>query len=161
MVIIGRLCASTHDAVINECVAPISNNILQDEIQLGTYQLSYLVFSGLLRPPDGLASHGCSASKHDCLLLAKVHSILLGHWGPAAVEPSSSDNASPNGPALHNGSILCLLLALGMLDCSIRCWGGKTRCLIILPLELTSSYLAVLAILLLMLRELPLELLLR
>jgi hypothetical protein len=42
---------------------------------------------------------------------------LLGHWGPTAVEPSSSDNASPNGPALHSGSILCLLLALGLLDC--------------------------------------------
>jgi hypothetical protein len=26
MVVIGRLCASTHDAVINECVAPVSNN---------------------------------------------------------------------------------------------------------------------------------------
>jgi hypothetical protein len=28
------------------------------------------------------------------------------------------DNASPNGLALHNGSIICLLLALGQLDCS-------------------------------------------
>jgi hypothetical protein len=35
------------------------------------------------------------------------------------------------------------------------------RCLLILPLELTSSSLAVLAVLLLMLRVLPLELLLR
>jgi hypothetical protein len=26
MVIIGRLCASTHDAVMNECVAPVLNN---------------------------------------------------------------------------------------------------------------------------------------
>jgi hypothetical protein len=26
MVVIGRLCASTHDAVIKECVAPVSNN---------------------------------------------------------------------------------------------------------------------------------------
>jgi hypothetical protein len=26
MVVIGRLCASTHDAVMNECVAPVSNN---------------------------------------------------------------------------------------------------------------------------------------
>ena len=24
MVVIGRLCASTHDAVMNECVAPVS-----------------------------------------------------------------------------------------------------------------------------------------
>jgi hypothetical protein len=39
-------------------------------------------------------------------------------------------------------------------------WGRKTRCLLILPLELTSSWLIVLAILMLMLRILPLELLL-
>jgi hypothetical protein len=26
IVVIGRLCASTHDAVMNECVAPVSNN---------------------------------------------------------------------------------------------------------------------------------------
>jgi hypothetical protein len=26
MVVIRRLCASTHDAVMNECVAPVSNN---------------------------------------------------------------------------------------------------------------------------------------
>jgi hypothetical protein len=26
MVVIGRLCASTYDAVRNECVAPVSNN---------------------------------------------------------------------------------------------------------------------------------------
>jgi hypothetical protein len=26
MVVIGRLCASTHDVVMNECVAPVSNN---------------------------------------------------------------------------------------------------------------------------------------
>jgi hypothetical protein len=39
-------------------------------------------------------------------------------------------------------------------------WGRKTRCLMILPLELTSSRLIVLAILLLVLRILPLELLL-
>jgi hypothetical protein len=58
--------------------------------------------------------------------------------------------------------MLCLLLALGLLDCSG--WllgGGKTRCLLILLLELTSSYLTVLAVLLLMLRVLPLKHLLR
>jgi hypothetical protein len=42
----------------------------------------------------------------------------VGHWGLAAAELPSSDNASPNGLALHNGSILYLLLALGLLDCS-------------------------------------------
>jgi hypothetical protein len=74
------------------------------------------VFFGLLRPPDDSASHGCSASEHDCLLLTELHSALLGHWGLAAVEPFSLNNTSPNGHALHNGSILCLLLALGLLD---------------------------------------------
>jgi hypothetical protein len=76
------------------------------------------VFPGLLWPLDGSASHGCSTSEHGCLLLAEVHSALLGHWGPDAAKLSSLDNASPNGPAPHNGSILCLLLALGLLDCS-------------------------------------------
>jgi hypothetical protein len=28
------------------------------------------------------------------------------------------DNVLPNGLALHNGSMLCLLLAMGLLDCS-------------------------------------------
>jgi hypothetical protein len=77
------------------------------------------------------------------------------------VESSSSDNASLNVLALHSGSILCLLLALGMLDCLIGGWGRKTRCLIILPLKLTSSRLNVLTILLLIMRVLPLDLLLR
>jgi hypothetical protein len=83
------------------------------------------VFPGLLRPLDGLASHGCSASEHDCHLLVEVHYALLGHWGPAAAELPSLDNASPNGPALHNGSIMCLLLALGLLDCSVWLLGQE------------------------------------
>jgi hypothetical protein len=85
---------------------------------LRMYLLSCLVFPRLLRPPNGSASHGCSVSDHDCLLPVEVHSVLLGHWGPTTVEPSSLDNASPSGPALHSGSILCLLLALGLSDCS-------------------------------------------
>jgi hypothetical protein len=57
--------------------------------------------------------------------------------------------------------MLCLHLALGLLDCSgwFLGWGG--RCLLILPLELTSSCLTILAILLLVLGVLPLKLLLR
>jgi hypothetical protein len=47
----------------------------------------------------------------------------------------------------------CLSVLLGR-------WGRKTRCLLILPLKLTSSGLIVLAILLLVLRVLPLKLLL-
>jgi hypothetical protein len=92
--------------------------LLQGGIRPRTYPLSCLVFPGLLRLRDGSASHGCRASNHDCLLPAVVHSVLLGHWGPAVVEPSFSGTASPSGPALHIGSILCLLLALGLPDCS-------------------------------------------
>jgi hypothetical protein len=47
----------------------------------------------------------------------------------------------------------CLTVLLGG-------WGRKTRCLLILPLELTSSWLIVLAILMLVLRILPFEMLL-
>jgi hypothetical protein len=44
--------------------------------------------------------------------------LYYGTGGLTAAELPSSDNASPNGIALHNGSILCLLLALQLLDCS-------------------------------------------
>jgi hypothetical protein len=43
---------------------------------------------------------------------------LLGHWGLSAAAPSSLGNASPSGLVLHSGSILCLLLVLGLLGCS-------------------------------------------
>jgi hypothetical protein len=49
-----------------------------------------------------------------CLLPVVVHSVLLRHWEPTAVKPSSSGNASPIGPALHSGRTLFLLLALGL-----------------------------------------------
>jgi hypothetical protein len=49
----------------------------------------------------------------------------------------------------------------GCLTALVGCWGGEARCLLILPLELTSSWLIVLPILLLVLRVLPLKLLLR
>jgi hypothetical protein len=35
------------------------------------------------------------------------------------------DNALPNGLALRNGSMLCLLLALGLLDCSVWLLGWE------------------------------------
>jgi hypothetical protein len=53
--------------------------------------------------------------------------------------------------ALHWG---CLTALVGF-------WGGEASSLLILPLELTSSCLTILAILLLMLGVLPLKLLLR
>jgi hypothetical protein len=49
----------------------------------------------------------------------------------------------------------------GCLTALVGCWGGEARCLLILPLDLTSSCLIVLAILLLILGVLPLQLLLR
>jgi hypothetical protein len=73
----------------------------------------------------------------------------------------SLDNALPNGLALHNGNMLCFRLALGLLDWSGWLLGGEARCLLVLPLERTSSSLTVLTILLLVLGVLPLKLLLR
>jgi hypothetical protein len=52
-----------------------------------------------------------------CLFQAKTHSALLGHWGLTAAGLPSSDIASPNGLALHNGNMLCFRLGLGLLDC--------------------------------------------
>jgi hypothetical protein len=117
------------------------------------------MFPGLLLPPDGSASHGCSASEHDCLLLGEAHFCFAGAWLllsyllwtmhhlMALLSTMEASSAS----SLHWG---CLSALVG-------CWGRKTRCLLILPLELTSSWLVVLVVLLLMLRVLPLELLLR
>jgi hypothetical protein len=76
------------------------------------------VFPGRLQPPNGLVSHGCNVSGCDCLLLAETHSALLGYWGLTTAELPSLDNALPNGLALHNRNMLCVLLALGLLDCS-------------------------------------------
>jgi hypothetical protein len=52
------------------------------------------------------------------VLQAGAHSALLGHWGLTAAGLPSSDIASPNGLALHNGNMLCFRLELGLLDCS-------------------------------------------
>jgi hypothetical protein len=53
-----------------------------------------------------------------CLLHAETHSALLGHWSLTAAGLPSSDIASLNGLALHNGNMLCFRLELGLLDCS-------------------------------------------
>jgi hypothetical protein len=52
------------------------------------------------------------------LLLAGVHSVLLGHWELNAVELLSLGNVTPSGLFLHSGNILGLLVALGLSDCS-------------------------------------------
>jgi hypothetical protein len=51
-------------------------------------------------------------------------------------------------------------LCWGCLVVLIRCWGRKARCLVVLPLILVTSLLAVLTILVLLLWVLPLKLLL-
>jgi hypothetical protein len=92
--------------------------LLQYGSRLEKYLLSCRVFPGLLQPPNGSVSHGCSVSRSGCLLQAGAHSALLGHWGLNAARLPSSDIASPNGLALHNGNMLCFRLRLGLLDCS-------------------------------------------
>ena len=91
--------------------------LLLDEIRLRTYLLPHLVRPGLLQPPSGSPFHGCTLG-HDYLLPVEVHLALLGHWGLSAAVPYSLGNASPSGLVLHSGSILCLLLVLGLLGCS-------------------------------------------
>jgi hypothetical protein len=91
--------------------------LLLDEIRLRTYLLPHLVHPRSLRPPSGSPFHGCTHG-HDYLLPVEVHLALLEHWGLSAAAPSSLGNASPSGLALHSGSILYLLLLLGLLGCS-------------------------------------------
>jgi hypothetical protein len=76
------------------------------------------VFPELLQLPNGSTFHGCSASRSGCLLQAETHSALLGHWGLTAAGLPSSNIASPNGLALHNGNMLCFHPELVLLDCS-------------------------------------------
>jgi hypothetical protein len=51
-----------------------------------------------------------------CLLQAKTHSALLGHWGLASAGLPFSNIASPNGLALHSGNMLCFHPELVLLD---------------------------------------------
>jgi hypothetical protein len=60
-----------------------------------------------------------------CLLQAKAHSALLGHWGLTAAGLPSSDIASLNGPALHSENMPCFRLELVLLDCSAGSLGQE------------------------------------
>jgi hypothetical protein len=60
-----------------------------------------------------------------CLLQAETHSALLGHWGLTAAGLPSSDIASPNGLALHNGNILYFHPELVLPDCSGQLLGRE------------------------------------
>jgi hypothetical protein len=92
--------------------------LLQYGSRLETYLLSCQVFPELLQLPSGSVSHGCSMARSGCLLQAGAHSALLGHQGLTTAGLPSSNIASPNGLALHNGNMLCFHLELGLLDCS-------------------------------------------
>ena len=72
----------------------------------------------MLQPPSDSVSHDYNVVESGCLLLAEAHSALLGHWGLTAAGLSSSDIASPNGLALHDGNMLCFQPELVVPDCS-------------------------------------------
>jgi hypothetical protein len=79
MLVIGRLCASTHDAVMNECVAPVSNNTFVIWESTGNIPTIMSGSPELLQPPSGSISHDYSVAESGCLLQAEAHSALLGH----------------------------------------------------------------------------------
>jgi hypothetical protein len=83
-----------------------------------TYLVPLLGSPELFRPPGGSPFHIGHRSVHSCLLLAEMHSVLLGHWELTAAEPLSLGIATPNGLVLHSENILGLLLMLGMSSCS-------------------------------------------
>jgi hypothetical protein len=78
MVVTGRLCASTNDAVMKNVLLQYQITLLQYGSRLETYLLSCRGFPELLQPPSGLVSHGCSVAESGCLLQAVTHSALLG-----------------------------------------------------------------------------------
>jgi hypothetical protein len=98
--------------------------LLQYGSRLETYLLSCWGSPELLQPPSGSVSHGYSVAESGCLLLAKAHSALLGHWGLTATGLPSLNIASPNGLALHSGNMPCFCLGLVLLDCS-AVWLGQ------------------------------------
>jgi hypothetical protein len=127
MVVIGRLCASTHDVVMNECVAPVSNNTSAIWESTGNLPTIMRGSPELLQPPSGSVSHDYIVAKSGCLLQAKTHSALLGHWGLTAAGLPSSDIASPSGLALHSGNMLGFQPELVLPDCSAGLLGQEDK----------------------------------
>jgi hypothetical protein len=72
----------------------------------------------LCRSLGGSPFHTGHGVVYDCLLLAEVHSVLLGHWELTTAELLSLSNATPSGLVPHSGTMLDLLLALGLSGCS-------------------------------------------
>jgi hypothetical protein len=99
--------------------------LLQYGSRLETYLLSCRGSPKLLQPPSGSVSHGYSVAESGCLLQAAKHSTLLGHWGLTAARLPSSNIASPNGLALHNGNMLCFQPELVLLDYSAGSLGQE------------------------------------
>jgi hypothetical protein len=64
-------------------------------------------------------------AESDCLVQAETHSTLLGRWGLTAAGLPSSDIASSNDLALHNGNMLCFHPELVLLDCSVGSLGQE------------------------------------
>jgi hypothetical protein len=91
---------------------------LQNEIRLRTYLVSLLESPELCRPPGGSPFDTGHEAVHCCLLLAEVHSVLLGHWEMTAAELLSLGNESPSDLVPHSVNIRDLLLALELLGCS-------------------------------------------
>jgi hypothetical protein len=85
---------------------------LQNEIRLRTYLVPLLRSPELCRPPGGSPFHTGHEVGHSCLLLAEMHSVLLGHWELTVAKLLSLGNATPSGLVPHSGNIHGLLLAL-------------------------------------------------
>jgi hypothetical protein len=107
----------------------------------------------LCRPSGGSPFHTGHKAIHDCLLHVEVHFVLQGHWELTDVELFSLGNESPNDLVPHSGNICNLLLALELLGCSDWLLGQEGE------VTLVFSLLVALAVLLLLVRELPLKLL--
>jgi hypothetical protein len=99
--------------------------LLQYGSRLETYLLSCRGSPELLQPLSDSVSHGYSVAESGCLLQAEAHSALLGHCGLTAARLPSSDIASPNGLALHSGSMLRFQPELVLLDCSADLLGQE------------------------------------
>ena len=98
-----------------------------------------------------LRAVACFRLRHILLCWGARALLLLGYLLRTLHHPMALLSTVETCPA-STLSWCCLTVLL------VR-WGRKTRCLLILPLELASSRLIVLAILMLVLRVLPLKLL--
>jgi hypothetical protein len=70
----GILYDSTHDAVIKECVAPVSNKTFAEWYSTKNVPSPLLESPGLCRPPSGSPFHTGHEATHGCCLIAALHS---------------------------------------------------------------------------------------